>query len=99
MSQFLDNMRDKIRVRHLAYKTEKTYLDWAERFIRFHKMRHPKDMDTSHVERFVIHLANSGVSASTQNQSIAALKFMFREMTTVEIGDIRSIYGKREVHV
>lgn len=97
--KFLEILTDQIRVKHLSYKTEKTYLDWAERFIRFHKMTHPKDMDTSYLECFVIQLANSGVSASTQNQSIAALKFMFREMTSVEIGNVRAIMAKREVHI
>ena len=99
MSQFMDTLRDKIRVKHLAYKTEKAYLDWTRRFIRFHKMAHPKEMGAGHVESFVTHLANSGVSSSTQNQAIAAVKFMFREMTTVQIGDVRAIYGKREVHI
>lgn len=97
--KFLEQLTDKIRVKHLSYKTEKCYLDWAERFIRFHKMTHPKEMGTSYLEKFVVHLANSGVSASTQNQAIAALKFMFREMTTVEIGNVRAIMAKRDVHI
>lgn len=98
-SQFLQTLRDRIRVKHLAYKTEQTYVDWAERFIRFHKMTHPREMSTAHVETFITQLAKSGVSASTQNQAIAAIKFMFREMTNVEIGDVQAIYGKREVHI
>jgi len=44
MSQFMDALRDKIRVKQYSYKTEKAYLDWAGRFIRFHGIRHPKEM-------------------------------------------------------
>lgn len=97
--KFLDQLVDRIRMKHYAYKTEKAYRDWAERFIRFHKMMHPQNMSTAHLEQFVIHLANTGASSSTQNQAIAAIKFMFREMTTVEIGNIQGIYGKRDVHI
>jgi len=99
MSKFMDELRDKIRVKQYSYKTEKVYLDWTKRFIRFHKMTHPKDMNTAYLEKFAIHLANSGVSASTQNQSIAALKFMFRGMTSVEIGNVKAIMAKREIHI
>ena len=97
--KFLEQMADQLRVKNRAYKTEKAYLDWAERFIRFHKMQHPDTMNTSHLVTFIVHLANSGASPSTQNQAIAALKFMFREMTCVEIGDVKAIYAKREVHL
>lgn len=99
MSTFMTTLQDRIRVKHLSYKTEQAYLGWAERFIRFHKMQHPDTMDTSHLEKFIIHLANSGVSSSTQSQSLAAIKFMFREMTTVQIGDVRSITARRETHI
>lgn len=98
-SPFLQNLRDKIRVKHYSYKTEKAYLDWTERFIRFHKMTHPKDMNTAYLGEFIIHLANSGASPSTQNQSIAAIKFMFRELTSVEIGNVNPIMAKREIHI
>lgn len=99
MSQFMTTLTYRIRVKHLAYKTEKAYLDWTERFIRFHKMQHPDAMDTSHLEKFIIHIANTGVSASTQNQAIAAVKFMFREMTNVQIGNVKAIMAKRDVHI
>lgn len=98
-SEFLQTLRDKLRTKHRAYKTEQAYVGWVVRFIRFHKMQHPQSMNTFHMEKFIVHLANSGVSSPTQNQAIAALKFMFREMTTVELGDVRSLYGKRDVHI
>ena len=99
MSKFLDDLRDKIRVKQYAYKTEKVYLDWAERFIRFHGIRHPKDMGRPEIEAFLTHLANSGISASTQNQALAALIFMYREMLGVEFVGIQSIRAKGTAHV
>lgn len=98
-SEFLQTLREKMRVKHLAYKTEKTYVDWTVRFIRFHKMMHPKDMDRSHVEKFLTHLAISGVSASTQNQAFAALKLMFREMTGRELENVKAMTAKLDVHI
>lgn len=98
-SPFVDTLRGKIRVKHLSYKTEQAYTDWIVRFIIFHKMMHPKDMDRSHVEKFLTHLALTSVSASTQNQAYAALKFMFREMVGKEFDNVQAISAKRELHV
>jgi len=99
MSKFLDDLRDKIRVKQYSYKTEKAYLDWAERFIRFHKLRHPKDMDKAEVEGFVTSLAYSNVSASTQNQALAAILFMYREMFDKKFEGIESVRAKKSVHI
>lgn len=99
MSQFLDDLRDKIRVKQYAYKTEKSYVEWAERFIRFHGIRHPKEMGKPEIEAFLTHLAISGVSASTQNQALAALLFMYREMLGRVFDGIQSVRAKRSVHV
>jgi integron integrase len=99
MSQFLDELRDKIRVKQYAYKTEKTYLDWAERFIRFHGIRHPKEMGQAEIEKFLTHLANSGVSASTQNQALAAILFMYREMLGRTFENIQAVRAKRSTHI
>ena len=70
MSQFMDALRSKIRVKQYSYKTEKAYLYWIERLIRYHKLHHPKDMGKVEIEQFLTPLANSGISASTQNQEI-----------------------------
>ena len=99
MSQFMDALRDKIRVKQYSYKTEQTYIDWTERFIRFHKLRHPKDMGKAEIEQFLTQLANSGVSASTQNQALAAILFMYREMLDQTFSDIRAIRAKRSTHI
>src|SRR5689334_20900889 len=90
----MDALRDKIRVKQYSYKTEKTYLDWTERFIRFHKLRHPKEMGKAEIEAFLTHLAKSDVSASTQNQALAAILFMYREMLGRTFENIQAVRAK-----
>jgi integron integrase len=100
MSQFLDSLREKIRIKHYSYKTEKAYVDWAERFIRFHGIRHPAEMGRAEVEAFLSHLATvRQVSASTQNQALHALLFMYKHVVGTELGNIQPIRAKKSVHV
>ena len=69
--RLLDQLKSAIRIRHYSYRTEQTYVHWVVRFIRFHKMRHPKDMEAPEVAAFLSHLAEElAVSASTQNQAL-----------------------------
>jgi integron integrase len=99
MSQFIETLRNKIRVKQYSYKTEQAYLDWSERFIRFHQLRHPKDMGKAEIEAYLTHLANTGVSANTQNQPLAAILFMYREMLDTTFSDLRAVRAKRSTHV
>ncbi len=99
MSAFLDGLRDRIRIKQYSYKTEKSYLDWAERFIRFHGIRHPKEMGRPEIEKFLSSLANSGISASTQNQALAAILFMYREMLETDFVGIQAIRAKGTSHI
>ena len=70
-SPFLESVRELIRVKHLSYRTEETYLGWIRRFILFHDKRHPQEMGAAEVQAFLTHLAVEGnVAASTQNQAI-----------------------------
>lgn len=79
--KLLDQLRDKVRLKHYSLSTERQYLHWAKRFILFHDKRHPKDMGPAEVEAFLTHLAVDGnVSASTQNQALSALLFLYREV-------------------
>jgi Phage integrase, N-terminal SAM-like domain len=60
-----------MRLKHYSLRTERTYCDWIERFIRFHDLRHPRDMGEAEVSAFLTHLARDGkVAASTQNQHV-----------------------------
>ena len=79
--KLLDLLRDKVRLKHYSLSTERQYLHWAKRFILFHDKRHPKDMGPAEVEAFLTHLAVDGnVSASTQNQALSALLFLYKEV-------------------
>jgi len=68
--KLLDQVRDVLRVKHYAYRTEKTYVFWIRRFILFHGKKHPVDMGTKQIQEFLTHLAvERNVAASTQNQA------------------------------
>src|SRR5262249_57802906 len=76
--KLLDRLRHACRVRHFSIRTEDAYAAWAERFIRFHGIRHPQTMGEPEVNKFLTHLAvDRHVSASTQNQALSALLFLY----------------------
>ena len=67
-------------------RTEESYTDWVKRFVRFHRLRHPREMGAPEVESFLTHLAAVGkVSASTQNQALSARLFLYRQVLLVEL--------------
>jgi integrase len=76
--KLLDQVRQQCRVRHLALSTEDQYVSWIRRFILFHNKRHPLEMGKAEVSAFLTHLAVEGhVAASTQNQALSALLFLY----------------------
>jgi integron integrase len=82
--KLLDQVRARIRVKHYSIRTEALYVQWIKRFIYFHDKRHPRDMGAPEVEAFLTDLAVTGrVSASTQNQALSALLFLYREVLEV----------------
>ncbi len=82
-------MRDAIRVRHYSIRTEQAYLFWAKRFINFHNKRHPQELGEREVPRFLTDLAVSRrVSASTQNQALNALVFLYKAVLEHPLDDI-----------
>jgi integron integrase len=84
--KLLDQVRDRIRVKHYSIRTETQYVQWTKRFILFHGKRHPRDMGPKEMEAFLTHLAvNGNVSASTQNQALSALLFLYREVLEMEV--------------
>jgi integron integrase len=92
MPRLLDQVRERIRVKHYSYRTEQSYVQWIKQFIFFHNKTHPKDMGKDQVSAFLTHLAvERNVSASTQNQALAALLFLYREVLEIEIGWIDNI--------
>lgn len=84
--KLLDQVRDKLRVKHYSIRTEQTYLGWIKRYIYFHGKRHPKDMGAEEIEAFLTHLAVAGnVSASTQNLAKSSLLFLYREVLEIQL--------------
>lgn len=76
--RLLDEVRGALRVRHYSRRTERAYVGWIRRYILFHGKRHPVDMGAEEVSRFLSFLAVGGrVSASTQNQALAAVLFLY----------------------
>ena len=79
--KLLDQVREKLRLKHYSIRTEKQYVQWVRRFILFHGKRHPRDMGAPEVKAFLTHLSVEGnVAASTQNQALSALLFLYREV-------------------
>lgn len=95
--KLLDRVRDRIRVKHYSYRTEETYVQWIRRFILFHNKRHPSEMGGDEVNAFLTHLAvNDNVAASTQNQALSAILFLYREVLELELGlNLDAIRAKR----
>jgi hypothetical protein len=84
--------RERMRARHLALRTEYAYLQWMRRYVNFHGRRHPRDLGPAEVELFLTHLAvASGVSASTQNQALQALLFLYRHVLGIELPWLKNV--------
>lgn len=90
--KLLDQVRGEIRRRHYSRRTETAYIHWIRRYILFHRVRHPKDMAKPEVEAFLSHLAvDKNVAASTQNQALNAILFLYREVLGVELEWLDSV--------
>jgi integrase len=77
----LDRVRASIRTKRYSIRTEQAYVDWIRRFILFHGKRYPIGMEKTEIEKFLTHLAvNRNVAASTQNQALCALLFLYRDV-------------------
>lgn len=90
--KLLDQVRDVIRRKHFSIRTEQSYVDWIRRFILFHNKRHPREMADAEVTEFLTHLARDGrVAASTQNQALSALLFLYKQVLKQEIGWLQGV--------
>lgn len=92
-----EEVRSRIRARHLSLRTEKTYLQWIRRFVRFHGRRHPRDMGPREIESFLSSLAvDRRVAASTQNQALSAILFLYRAVLEVDLPWLENlVHAKR----
>jgi integron integrase len=84
--RLLDQVRDRIRLKHYSIRTEQSYVEWVRRYVLFHGRRHPRELGHAHVESFLTHLAVEGnVAAATQNQAKSALLFLYKEVLGAEL--------------
>src|SRR5438128_1225152 len=89
--KLLDRVRSDIRVRHYSPRTEEAYVGWIRRFVIFHRKRHPRDMGAAEVREFLTDLAEKqNVSASTQNQALNALVFLYRHVLQSPLGKMET---------
>ncbi|HLW64376.1 MAG TPA: integron integrase [Gemmataceae bacterium] len=94
--RLLDQVRQVMRLRHYSPRTEYCYVQWITRFIRFHGVRHPRDLRALEVQQFLTHLAVAGrVSASTQNQALNALVFLYQQVLELDLGRFDAIRARR----
>ena len=90
--KLLDQVRNVIRRKHYSIRTEQAYIDWIKRFIIYHGKRHPGEMAEEEVAEFLTHLARDlNVAASTQNQALSALLFLYKEVLKHEIGWLEKV--------
>jgi integrase len=99
--RLLDRVRAAVRTRHYSRRTEKTYVAWIRRFILFHGKRHPMEMGAPELTQFLSSLAVAGrVAASTQNQALSALLFLYRDVLEVDVPWLDGIVrAKRPQHL
>ncbi len=99
--KLLDRLRDQIRLKQYSPRTEKTYLHWVREYILFHNKRHPAEMRVPEINQFITHLVvERKASASTQNQAISAVLFLYRNLLSIDLDEttlafIRPKKGKR----
>jgi integron integrase len=99
--KLLEQYRDQIRLKQYSPRTEKTYTHWVREYILFHNKRHPREMRVAEINQFITHLVvERKASASTQNQAISAILFLYRNLLNIELDEttldfIRPKKGKR----
>ena len=94
--RLMDRLRDALRSRHYSRSTEQSYCHWVKRFIFFHNVLHPADMAEPEINAFLTHLAvKEKVSASTQNQALSALLFLYRHVLGRAVGDLGQVIRAR----
>src|SRR3990172_4661155 len=86
--KLLDQLRDQIHLKHYSNRTADSYIQWARKFIHVHNIRHPKDLGMPEINQFLTHLAvEKKVAASTQNQALSALVFLYKYVLQMPLDD------------
>lgn len=100
--KLLDLVREKIRLKHYSYQTERTYIGWIKQFIFFHKKRHPIEMGKVEIERFLTYLAvERNVAPATQNQAFNAVLFLYVQVLGIDLRNenIQALRAKERKHI
>ena len=85
-TRLLDQVRERIRYKHYSLRTEQAYVQWVRMFVKWHGLRHPRDMGQQEIEDFLGMLANERrVAAATHNQALSALLFLYREVLDMDL--------------
>lgn len=93
--KLLDQLSDQIRLKQYSPRTEKTYRQWVREYILFHKKRHPNEMSVPEINQFITHLVvERKASASTQNQALSAVLFLYRNVLKIELDEKALIFTR-----
>ena len=94
--KLLDRVRAKVRLLHYSHRTEEAYVHWIKRYILFHNKQHPMQMGEAEIEAFLSHLAvKERVAASTQNQALAALLFLYQKVLERPLNRLDAVRAQR----
>ena len=97
--RLLDVMNERLRLRHASPRTAEAYLGWIRRFVRFHRPRHPREMGAAEITEYLSYLATvRRVAASTQNQALAALLFLYQEVLSTPVGLLEGLVRAKRPH-
>lgn len=99
--KLLYQVRLSVRAKHYSIRTEEAYVNWIKRFILFHNKRYPREMGAPEINAFLSHLAVvKRVAASTQNQALSAILFLYKEVLKQEVGHLEGVVrAKKPVKV
>jgi len=90
--KLLEQARGVLRAKHYSLKTEQSYINWMKRYVLFHNKRHPKDMGEAEINQFLTYLAvKENVAASTQNQALCAIVFLYKEIIGRDVDDLGKV--------
>lgn len=99
-ARLMDQVRETLRYHHYALRTEQSYVSWILRFIHFNDKQHPEAMEKEEIERFLSHLAiNRDVAASTQNQALNAIIFLYEEVLYQQVEGIKPVRAHKKTNV
>jgi len=90
--KLLDRVKREIRRRNYTYSTEKSYCQWIVRYVRFHKLTHPRKLGNLDIVKYLNYLANEcNLAASTQNQALSALVFLYEHVLKIPVGELENL--------